>query len=268
MHNFCINCGFKLGKDDNFCMNCGARVDRSDEHSKLAYERREKRDAKRELKRVAGGSFSFNDAFVDALLYNGLDLHVGAAIKEQVKREIDSGQIKTGGVEYRVNQLISEYKAKREMEKGNLKIFDEVCESQEIQSGIRKNHTGSEINSIKSSIRKKISGNTRKMSEKEIRDSIKIEFEKAYREREKARIAEENARIAREKARIAREEEIRRKIEANEGGYCGLSCAYCYEEFLDSSGGIIGDFSPDGFYEYYCSLGHTVSLGSFCEDYR
>ncbi|MBQ2652770.1 MAG: zinc-ribbon domain-containing protein [Methanobrevibacter sp.] len=61
------------------------------------------------------------------------------------------------------------------------------------------------------------------------------------------------------------------KIEKNKmtrGGYCGLSCRHCYEEFLDSGGGITGDFDSDGYVEYYCHLGHSVAYGRFCEDYE
>lgn len=61
------------------------------------------------------------------------------------------------------------------------------------------------------------------------------------------------------------------KIEKNEpvhGGYCNLNCRHCYEEFLDSGGGIVGDFDSEGYYEYYCHLGHYVSFGSFCKDYE
>lgn len=58
------------------------------------------------------------------------------------------------------------------------------------------------------------------------------------------------------------------KNEIINGDYCSLSCRHCYEEFLDSSGGIVGDFDSGGCYEYYCNLGHSVHFGSFCEDYE
>ena len=268
MPNFCIKCGFKLGKDDNFCMNCGAPVDRSDERLKLRYESMEKHNAKQRLNSVAGGTFFLTKYFKDSLRYYGLDSAAGFAIKEQVEKEIESGQIKAGGVVYRINQLLPEYQIKMEIEREKLRIFDEIIESPEIQSEISKFHTGSEINRLKVNLRNEIKDNNKKMSEEEIRDFINGRVNKINREKERARIAEENARIERERARIAREEEIRRKLEAGIGGYCGLSCAHCYEEFLDSRGGIIGDFSSDGSYEYYCRLGHSVSIGSYCEDYR
>lgn len=58
------------------------------------------------------------------------------------------------------------------------------------------------------------------------------------------------------------------KTNSKRGGYCGLSCKHCYEEFFDSGGGIVGDFDSGGYTEYYCHLGHTISHGSFCEDYE
>lgn len=54
----------------------------------------------------------------------------------------------------------------------------------------------------------------------------------------------------------------------SKGNYCSLSCRHCYEEFLDSGGGIVGDFTSDGYVEYYCRLGHQISYGSFCEYYE
>ena len=52
------------------------------------------------------------------------------------------------------------------------------------------------------------------------------------------------------------------------GGYCDLSCIHCCEEFLNSSGAIVGDFDDGGYFEYYCNLGHALSYGSFCKDYK
>ena len=66
--------------------------------------------------------------------------------------------------------------------------------------------------------------------------------------------------------------EIRHKpIVKNEpvrGGYCSMNCRHCYEELFDSGGGIVGDLEDDGYTEYYCHLGHSISLGRFCEDYE
>ena len=52
------------------------------------------------------------------------------------------------------------------------------------------------------------------------------------------------------------------------GNYCDLKCRHCYEEFMDSGGGIVGDFDSEGYTEYYCHLGHSLSFGKFCEDYE
>ena len=87
------------------------------------------------------------------------------------------------------------------------------------------------------------------MSEEEIKYFIKTELKKAKKE----------------------QKEISKKIEKNEpvhGGYCNLNCRHCYEEFMDSGGGIVGDFDSEGYVEYYCGLGHSLSYGSFCKDYE
>ena len=108
MANYCTNCGAKLRKDDNFCTNCGTKIDKSDiNHLKSSPDSLEKKKAKKELKKVVGGRLSYNTTFSSALREEGLDLvNTGEAIKKQVEKEIDSGQIKSGGVEFRVNQLI------------------------------------------------------------------------------------------------------------------------------------------------------------------
>ena len=119
MANFCTNCGNKFGKDDNFCSNCGTKTDINHPSDSL-----EKGRAKKELKRVVGRRLSHNNAFSNELLENGLDItNTRKAIIQQVEKEIDSGQIKSGGVEFRVNQLIVEYKAKKEEENRKLKII-------------------------------------------------------------------------------------------------------------------------------------------------
>ena len=276
MANFCTNCGNKLGRDDNFCTNCGTKIDKSDiKQNNLSFnpysDSTEKRNAKRELKRVVGGSRVFNKTFGNALVENGLDIvHTGKAIRQQVEKEIDSGQIKSGGVEFRVNQLIFEYKIKNEEEKKKLKMIDEIFESEEIQSEIRKNKIDQTyINSIKDSLKNKLINKKENMSEDEIKNYIKNELIKASKEMKKARIAKEKI----EKARIVREKEMsRKKIQENKityGGYCGLGCRHCYEEFLDSGGGIVGDFDSDGCVEYYCNLlGRYVDYGRFCEYYE
>ena len=110
-----------------------------------------------------------------------------------------------------------------------------------------------------------------------------------YRERLKWEFAENNNlkiiirnaidTIKRENERKKQQEEYKKQQEERRkrekeyirqygGGYCDIGCQYFYEEFLDSRGGIVGDFDSEGYVEYYCSLGHTVSFGSFCKDYK
>lgn len=281
MANFCTNCGAKIGKDDNFCTNCGTKIDKSDirqnTHLKSMPNNMEKEKAKKELKRVVGGSILSNKAFSNELQKNGLDVtNTGKAIRQQVEKEIDSGQIRSGGVEFRVNQLIHEYKIKKEEENKKLKTIDEIFESEEIQSEIRKNNIDQKyILSIKDSLKNNLINKQENMSDEEIKHFIKTELDKAIRQ-EKARIVKEKeeARIAKEKeaARIAEEKERKRKelewIKINGGGYCSLSCRHCYEEFFDGGGGIVGDFDSEGYTEYYCRLGHPISHGSFCKDYE
>ena len=274
MANFCTNCGAKLRKDDNFCTNCGTKIDKSDlkqnNHSlKSAPKNIEKEKAKKELKRVVGGRLSYNKTFANGLLENGLDItYTGKAIRQQVEKEIDSGQIKSAGVEFRVNQLIVEYKIKKEEENKKLKPLDEIFESEEIKSEIRKNNIDqTHVISIKDSLKDKLINKREDMSEEEIKYFIKAELEKARKEQEKSRITKQ-----RKKAIITKENKMNsKKTEENEianGGYCDLNCIHCYEEFLDSGGGIVGDYDSEGNVEYYCNLGHSVSYGSFCEDYE
>ncbi|MBQ6511936.1 zinc-ribbon domain-containing protein [Methanobrevibacter sp.] len=130
MANFCANCGNKLRKEDNFCVNCGAKIDKSDikQHNPSLnqyYDSREKNKAKKELKRVVGGRLIYNKNFSNTLAENGLDIvHDREAIIKQVEKEIGSGQIKSAGVEFRVNQLILEYKIKKEQEQIRLSLDD------------------------------------------------------------------------------------------------------------------------------------------------
>lgn len=75
-----------------------------------------------------------------------------------------------------------------------------------------------------------------------------------------------------ETPRITKQKEMSRKeIKENErasGGYCSLDCIHCYEEFYDSGGGLSSDYDSEGYVDYYCRLGHSISYGSFCEDYE
>ena len=216
MNNFCIYCGNKLRKDDNFCPNCGNRIDKSDNPS--VPDEMEKKKAKRELKRVIGGKFIYHKSFGNKLYYNGLDLSVvGRAIRDQLEREIESGQIRSEDIESRVDQLIAEHKIKHEEEKT---VMAKVMEEQQKK---------------------------KKADEERLKESRK----------KKARIAEANQR--------------NRRVQMNErkrGGYCGWGCQHCYEEFLDSAGGIVGDFDEGGYVEYYCRLGHPLAFGRYCEYYE
>ena len=263
MANYCTNCGNKLRKDDNFCTNCGTKIDKSDINQllKSSPDSMEKKKAKKELKRVVGGRLSYSNTFRSALLENGLDLiTTGNTIRQQVEKEIDSGQIKSGGVEFRVNQLIAEYKIKKEKENKKLKTIDEIFESEEIKSEIRNSkidQTG--VISIKDSLKDKLIDKRENMNEEEIKQFIKTELKKASKKQVPARITKEK-------------EISRKKIEKNEpiyGGYCSLSCRHCYEEIIDSGGGITADYSEDMCgVDYYCELGHSIAYGSFCEDYE
>ena len=208
--NYCTHCGTKLRKEDNFCTNCGTKIDKSnikpdDPLLKSSQDIIEKEKAKKELKRVVGGKISYNKTFGNALLKNGLDVYTdGKDIRLQVEKEINSGQIKSEDVEFRVNQLIQEYKIKKE---------------------------------------------------KEIEEKKKLK---------KASKKQRNPRPPKEEMRSKK---IEKNI-INRGGYCSLNCTYCYEEFLDSGGGIVGDFDSEGSVDYYCRLGHSLVFGRFCDDYK
>lgn len=66
---------------------------------------------------------------------------------------------------------------------------------------------------------------------------------------------------------VNKPETKRYERQSSGGGYCDLSCYYCREECFDEGGGIVGDYDSGGYTEYRCTLGHNVSLGSFCKDY-
>ncbi len=259
MGNFCTNCGNKLRPEDNFCTNCGAKIDKSDLLNPAPYSM-EKEKAKKELKRVIGGRLSYNKTFEKALIENGLDIYnTGKAIRQQVEKEIDSGIIKSGGVEFRVNQLIFEFKIKKEEEKKKLKRIDEIFESTEIKSEIKINKINqNQANAIKDSLKNRLINESENMSDGEIEQFIKTEFKKVAQKQEPPRIVKETRSSD---AKIEESESIT-------GGYCSLNCRHCYEEFLDSGGGIVGDYDIEGYVEYYCHLGHQISYGSYCEDYE
>ena len=127
----------------------------------------------------------------------------------------------------------------KEEKKKKLKTIDEIFESEEIKSEIIKNNISQKyVFSIKYNLNNKLINKKEEMNEEEIKYFIKIELEKANKEQKKAK--------------IKKEKEIHSK----------------YEEFMDSGGGIVGDFDSEGYVEYYCRLGHSLSFGRFCEDYE
>ena len=264
MNNFCTNCGAKIRKEDNFCTHCGTKIDKSDmaqnNHLNSASDTIEKKKAKKELKRVVGERILYNKNFANELHIKSLEvINTGKAIKQQVEKEINAGQIKCGGVEYRVNQLILEYKIKKQEENKKIKMIDELFESEEIKSEIRKNKIDqTHAISIKDTVKNKLINEQATMNDAEIKYSIKTETEKAIKKQIN------NIHI--------KEKEMKsKKIKENEmisGGYCDLNCQHCYEELFDSGGGIVGDLDSEGYTEYYCHLGHSITFGRYCEDYK
>ena len=137
-----------------------------------------------------------------------------------------------------------------------LKMIDEIFESIDNKSKTINNKTRLHLISIKGILKNKVINEN--ISEEEIHNILKTELEKMIKEQKKVRTTKEK-------------EIASKKIENNEtsnGGYCDLSCMHCFEEFLDSCGGIVGDFDSEGYVEYYCNLGHSISYGSFCKDYE
>ena len=230
MANFCGNCGTKIRKEDNFCTNCGTKLEKED-------------------------NFCIN---------------CGAKLEKGDKFCINCGtKIDKSGIKQSKNILKSVYESiekdrerrakQKEEEKKKLKTIDKIFESEEIKSEIRKNNISQKyVFSIKYSLNNKLINKKEEMSDEEIKYFIKTELEKANKEQKKAK--------------IKKEKEIHsKKIEKNEtfhGKYCNLNCRHCYEEFMDSGGGIVGDFDSEGYVEYYCRLGHSLSFGRFCEDYE
>jgi hypothetical protein len=276
MGNFCTNCGFKLRKEDNFCSNCGTRIDKSymkqnNPSPNQNTDNIEKINAKQKLDEVLGCVLSFGNAFKKTVKYYGLDyFETKKVIRSQVEKEIDSGQITREGVEYRVNQLLLEYKTKwdkeKEEERKKSKMIEEILESEEIRTEIRKNNIGQEwVTFIKRQLQAKMIYKKENMDEDEIKDYIKIELKKEREAQEKRRIEEEER-----KRKLEEQEMIRQEMIANgDAGYCGLECRYFREEFLDEYGGIDADFNPGGAgVDYRCELGYSAYPGNFCEYYE
>ena len=274
MNNFCTNCGAKIRREDNFCTHCGTKIDKSDmtqnNHLNSASDTIEKKKAKKELKRVVGERILHNKNFANELHMKSLEvINTGKAIRQQVEKEINAGQIKIGGVEYRVNQLILEYKIMKQEENKRLKMVDDLFESEEIKSEIRKNIIDqTHAISIKDTVKNKLINKQATMNDDEIKYFIKTETEKEIKEyiKKTKAIPEQINNM-----RIKEKEMKSKKIKENErisGGYCDLNCQHCYEELFDSEGGIVGDLDSEGYTEYYCHLGHSITFGRFCEDYK
>ena len=64
MVQFCTNCGTKLEDNDNFCINCGTKVHNDFSSSTPKSKIREKAEANKELKRIAGGRLDSNIFFI------------------------------------------------------------------------------------------------------------------------------------------------------------------------------------------------------------
>ena len=91
---------------------------------------------------------------------------------------------------------------------------------------------------------------------RKVNERRQMEEERKIREKERTRKLLEDRRIQME------------YIRQYGGGYCGFDCRYFYEEYFDVHGAIIGDLDNEGYVEYNCRLGHTVSEGAFCVDYE
>jgi predicted nucleic acid-binding Zn ribbon protein len=226
MTNFCTNCGTKIREEDKFCTNCGTKL---------------KKDETFCFCTNCGTKIREEDKFCT---------NCGTKIENK-----NSSKSSHDIIEKEMERIAKE----NEEDEKKSKMIDEIFESEEIKSEIRKNNISTiHVISIKNNLKNKIIDKKENMSEKEIKYFIKTELKKVSEKQEKARITKEK-------------EMNSNKIEKNKmthGGYCSLSCIHCYEEFLDSGGEIEGDFVSDGIYEYYCNLGHSVYYGSFCEDYE
>lgn len=273
MANFCTNCGTRVEKNYKFCINCGTRIDNSDIRenkppSKSVPDGPEVKKAKKELKRVIGGRFSYNQNFIKALADSGMDdVHTRLAIRRQVNDEIESGQITSAGVEVRVYQVMAEYKIRMEKEKEEeakrLKLIDEILDSDDVITQIMKSKNSQTfVSAIKDSLKEKLINEKEIKSEYEIRQFINGELEKLKEEEEK------KARIEAMQRVIPPESNINRSRTETDGGYCDYSCIHYSEEFIDSDGEISYDFTGSEIIDHYCNLGHNVAYGSFCRHYE
>ena len=212
----------------NFCMNCGAKIRKEDNFCINCGTKLEKED-----------NFCIN---------------CGAKIdKSDIKQKKTLFKSANDSIEKERERIAEEKKEKKK----KLKTIDKIFESEEIKSEIRKNNISPQyVISIKENLKDKLINKKEERSEEELKYIIKKELKKANKE---------------QNVRNTKEKEMNGKIEKNKtvgGNYCDLKCRHCYEEFMDSGGGIVGDFDSEGYTEYYCHLGHSVSFGKFCEDYE
>ena len=277
---FCTKCGTRLDDYDNFCSNCGERIvyPRSGNPSPGSPEYNEKRQAIKTLERIIGGRFTSGYAFKKSVKEYGMDSIVtGRAIKKQVEKEINAGLITSGGVEYRVNQLILECKKRMEnlkaLERKRLKMVDDVFESQEIKSGMKKiNADQIWANEVKTKLKDRIIFGKEKLTEDEMRKYINNEIFRVSQQQREEMIKQAKIEAIRKRQKAEEEErrEIMRMIENGEipGGFCSMNCVYFHEEYLDANGGSVGDFDAEGCVEYYCGLGNALCRGNYCSDYK
>lgn len=124
---------------------------------------REKKKAKKILKSIAGG-FTLKKEFRARTASFGLTSNEAISLRTQVEKEINAGNISSEDVENRVNQLIIEYKNKKEEINQNVEFAMEYFESEEIQTKLENYEFDNiKISSIKNDIIKEISKNKNDM---------------------------------------------------------------------------------------------------------
>ena len=225
----------------NFCMKCGAKIRKEDNFCINCGTKLEKED---NFCTNCGAKIRKEDNFC---------INCGAKIdKSNVKQKKTLLKSVNDSIEKERERIAEEKKEKKK----KLKTIDKIFESEEIKSEIRKNNISPQyVISIKENLKDKLINKKEERSEEELKYIIKKELKKANKE---------------QNVRITKEKEMNSKIENKTvgGNYCDLKCRHCYEEFMDSGGGIVGDFDSEGYTEYYCHLGHSLSFGKFCEDYE